>query len=228
MARTDIGATTLPPLYEKLERMSKGQKTLIYCLAFIIIIALFVGLLYWPKYNELQKLAKELDQQKKALAVAKKNASQLDYYRQRLVEAEKEFKVAAAKLPEKQEIPSLLANITKSGRDSGLEFFLFQPLPLQKRDFYSEIPVSITVRGDYHNVAIFFDKVSRMSRIVNMQNINIKPTVIEQMGSKKMKARGSKGITKTSEEDSLMTNCQAVTYRFIEAAVKPQQVKESE
>ena len=87
MAKPDIGATTLPPFYEKIERMSKGQKTLIYCLAFIIIIALFVGLLYYPKYNELQKLAKQMDQQEKALAIAKKNASQLDYYRQRLVEA---------------------------------------------------------------------------------------------------------------------------------------------
>lgn len=224
MAKTDIGATTLPPFYEKIERMSKGQKTLIYCLAFIILVALFVGLLYYPKYNELQKLSKELDKQKKELAVAKKNASQLDYYRKRLVEAEKEFKVAAAKLPEKQEIPSLLANVTKSGRDSGLEFILFQPMPMQKRDFYSEIPVSITVRGDYHNVAIFFDKVSRLSRIVNMQNIKMKPQIFETTGSKKMKAKGRSGLTQVSQEESLETNCQAVTYQFFEETIKPKVV----
>ena len=136
MAKMDIGATTLPPFYEKIERMSKGTKVLIYCVAFLSLIALFVLAFFYPKYNELKKLDKEFEKQKKELAVAKKNASQLDYFREQLVQAEKDFKIAAAKIPEKQEIPSLLANVTKSGRDSGLEFILCQPMPLQKRDFY--------------------------------------------------------------------------------------------
>ena len=63
MAKMDVGATTLPPLYEKIERMSKGTKVLIYCAAFLLLIGLFVAFLYYPKYDDLKKLDKEFETQ---------------------------------------------------------------------------------------------------------------------------------------------------------------------
>ncbi len=102
-------------------------------------------------------------------------------------------------LPDKKEIPSLLTNITESGKDAGLEFLLFQPKPEINKDFYAEIPVSIKVAGNYHNVGLFFDKVSRLSRIVNIKDIVMATT------------REGKGLN---------TSCTAVTYRFVETEEK--------
>jgi type IV pilus assembly protein PilO len=120
--------------------------------------------------------------------------------------AEEQFEIAKMALPEKEEIPSLLASISQSGKDSGLEFLLFQPKPEVKKDFFAEIPVAISVSGGYHNVAMFFDKVANLSRIVNINNIALKPQ-------------------KNGEE--LVTNCTAVTYKFVEAVPAKQQGKKA-
>jgi type IV pilus assembly protein PilO len=98
-------------------------------------------------------------------------------------------------LPEKKEIPSLLTAISRAGRDVGLEFLLFQPGAEVPKEFYAEIPVSINVVGPYQNIALFFDKVARLFRVVNINDI----------------AMGSKGSTR-----DLNTTCTAITYRFIE------------
>jgi type IV pilus assembly protein PilO len=92
--------------------------------------------------------------------------------------------------------------VSKSGQDAGLEFLLFQPKPEIAQDFYAEIPVAIQVVGNYHNVAVFFDQVSKMSRIVNIKDLTMKPS---------------------SDGASLDTNCTAVTYKFIEQSKQKSQ-----
>ena len=110
-----------------------------------------------------------------------------------------QFKSAMKALPEKEEIPSLLTSISRSGQDVGLEFLEFTPKAEVRKEFYAEIPVSIKVQGGYHDLAIFFDKVARLSRIVNIKNISM--------------GRGKGG-------QELNTSCTAVTYKFIEPAPK--------
>jgi type IV pilus assembly protein PilO len=131
------------------------------------------------------------------LAVAKKNARQLNAFRKQMQDAEEQFRVVMRALPENEEIPTLLTGISKSGKDAGLSFVLFQPKPEVKKDFYAEIPVSIKMTGDYHGVATFFESVAELNRIVNIKDVNMTP---EKEGSE------------------LTTTCTAVTYKFIEAA----------
>ncbi len=84
-----------------------------------------------------------------------------------------ELKVAITQLPTSKEIPSLLSNISQLGKDSGLEFLLFKPVGEINKDFYAEIPVEIRVKGAYNNVAIFFDKVGKLPRIVNISEVSM-------------------------------------------------------
>ena len=79
--------------------------------------------------------------------------------------------------------------------DAGLEFLLFEPKPEVRKEFYAEIPVAINVTGGYHDMAIFLDKIARLSRIVNVKDISM-------------------GRTKGGED--LNTSCTAVTYKFVE------------
>ena len=131
----------------------------------------------------------------KKLATAKVNAAELGKFQAKMQEAEAQFKIAMRALPENQEIPSLLTSVSKSGQDVGLEFLLFEPKPETRQEFYAEIPVAMSLRGDYHNLAVFFDKVARLSRIVNINNITVTP--------------GKDGR-------ELNTACTAVTYKFVE------------
>ena len=88
-----------------------------------------------------------------------------------------------------------LANITASGQESGLEFYLFEPRAEARKDFYAEIPVSIRVEGNYKDTAMFFYRVAGLSRIVNLKNISMEPK---------------------KELDKISTTCSAVTYMFVE------------
>jgi type IV pilus assembly protein PilO len=199
-----ISIDSVSPLIEKIEQLSKVQRILITVGVFVILLGSFTYFFYLPKFQEIDKLKKELATQQNNLATAKKNAQELNTYRAKMKAAEEQFEIAKMALPEKEEIPSLLASISQSGKDSGLDFLLFQPKPEVKKDFFAEIPVAITVSGGYHNVAMFFDKLANLSRIVNIHNIDIKP----QKGG-----------------EELVTNCTAVTYKFVESTPKNQKAK---
>ena len=199
-------ANSVEPFFEKVERLSKVQRILISGVLFALIVGLFVYLLYWPKFENIKQLNTQLEKLEKKLKTAKRNAADLKKFQAKMKEAEVQFRMAMQKLPEKEEIPSLLTSISDSGQQAGLEFLLFEPKPEKLKEFYAEIPVAMSIKWDYHNLAIFFDQVARLSRIVNIQNI--------QMSRAKDKATRD-----------LSTKCMAVTYKFIETSDKAKSKK---
>jgi type IV pilus assembly protein PilO len=189
-------------LTDRIGKLSRLYRILIFLGIFSVLIGPFVYFIYLPKIQEIDRLKNEHEKLELRLTKAKNKARQLKSLQARMKELQTEFTIAKKKLPEKKEIPSLLASVSQSGQDAGLEFLLFQPKPEVKKEFYAEIPVAIKVTGGYHNVALFFDKVARLSRIVNMDNIN---------------------MSEIKKGDKLNTSCTAITYRFVEA--QPQQGK---
>ncbi|MFH0727580.1 MAG: type 4a pilus biogenesis protein PilO [Pseudomonadota bacterium] len=194
---TSIQATA--PIFEKIGMLTRLQRILICGVSFLVLVGSFVYFSYLPKMEKVQELEKERSSLESQLATAQVKARQLAQYRERKQQAEADFMVAKKLLPEKKEIPSLLTGISQSGQDAGLEFLTFQPQNEIVKDFYAEIPVSIKVTGGYHNVAVFFDNVSRLYRIVNMKDLEMKA---EQ------------------KANMLTTTCTAVTYRFVESEKK--------
>ena len=204
MKKDIFSQSNLTPLFDRIEKLTKLQRILISVGVLALLIGAFVYFAYLPKFKQIDKYKKEQSKLNTQLQEAKKKASELKNYQAQMKKAEAEFKVAMRKLPEKKEIPSLLANVSQSGQDVGLEFLLFKPSAEVKREFYAEIPVQLKVTGDYHTNAMFFDKVSKLSRIVNLKNITMVPH----------KGAGKAGQT------TLETSCTAVTYKFIEASPK--------
>jgi type IV pilus assembly protein PilO len=199
MNPTQGTATGVESFFAKIEKLSKVQRILIFSVVFIAIIVIFIFLLYKPKLAEISKLDEQLKALEKKLVVAKKNAADLEMFQKKMREAEVQFKEAMKALPEREEIPSLLTSISRSGQDVGLEFLLFQPKSEVRKEFYAEIPVAMNVKGGYHDLALFFDKVARLSRIVNINNISM--------------SRAGKTL-------DLNASCTAVTYKFVEPAQK--------
>jgi type IV pilus assembly protein PilO len=191
LVRTNFGSAII----EKIEKLVLWQRVAILAGLLIALFGAATWLLYLPKYDEITELDKKLQVLEKKLATAKINAAELEKFQAKMREAEAQFKIAMRALPEKEEIPSLLTNVSKSGQDVGLEFLLFEPKPEIKKEFYAEIPVAMNIRGDYHNLAVFFDKVARLSRIVNINNIT---------------------INRGKDVRDLNTSCMAVTYKFVE------------
>ena len=194
MKKPELSLEALEPFFEKIEKLSRLVRILISIGIFLVFIGAFVWLLYMPKYESINKLQTQLSKLEGDLAKAKKNAKDLKKFQKKFQKAEIQFQTVMKSLPNKEEIPSLLTSISQSGQDSGLEFLLFQPKSERKKGFYAEIPVSMKVTGSFHNVAIFFDKVARLPRVVNINNIKMTPSKNGKL---------------------LSTNCTAVTYKFI-------------
>ena len=203
MEKPKLSLEALAPFFDKIEKLSKLQRILIYGGVFLVLVGSVVYFMYLPKFTQIESLKKEKADLEGKLAVAKKNARQLPGLKKKMAAAEGRYRAVMKALPEKEEIPSLLTSVSQSGTDAGLEFLLFQPRAEVRKDFYAEIPVSIRVEGSYHNVAMFFDRVAGLSRIVNIENIVMAP----------------KGA------DSLTTSCTAVTYKFVEPQKKTRKKK---
>lgn len=194
MEKSGNTSKQLDRLFDRVSELSKIQRIMICVGVFVIIFVLFWFLSYWPRWQSIGKLNAENKRLSAELMRSKKNAQQLDTLRKEFVSKQREFNLVMKSLPEKEEISSLLTGVSQSGQQAGLEFLLFQPQGDVNKNFYAEIPVSIRVRGGYHNVAQFFDKVANLSRIVNIRNIKM--------------SRDKTG--------ALTTSCEAVTYKFIE------------
>lgn len=104
---------------------------------------------------------------KKALAV------NLPAYKQQMEDMRRTFGSLLRQLPNTTEVPDLLVDITQAGLGRGLEFVLFRPEKEQPRDFYAEFPISLEVRGTYHDLGQFVSDVAALPRIVTFGDISI-------------------------------------------------------
>jgi type IV pilus assembly protein PilO len=200
MKKLSLPSISMEPFFEKVEKIGKVQRTLIYVGAFVLLIGPFIYFSYFPKIKQIDQLTKESEALSDQLASAKRQASQLQAWREKEKKAAADFNIAKKALPQTKEIPSLLAAISESGQASKLEFLMFKPEKEIPKQFYAEIPVSIRVTGRYHDLAAFFDRVARLPRLVNINNIQLNAP-----------AKGG---------DKLDATCTAVTYRFVEAKPK--------
>ncbi len=181
-------------LFEKVEKIKMPIRIAIFLGTLVLLAGLFIWLIYIPKTEEIATTREEIAKLQQKLNQAIVRARALKKFEVEYAEVDAQFQEALSLLPNTKEIPSLLKSITQLGTDSQLEFLLFSPQRERAQDFFMEIPVSIEVSGTYHNVAIFFDKVGQMERIVNILNVSMTP----------QKERST----------TLTTRCDAVTYRF--------------
>lgn len=99
---------------------------------------------------------------------------QIERHRREIEEINENLRLALAKLPEQKDIPNLLNALSGAALTEKLDMLLFEPLAAEPREFYAELPVKMTVRGNYRDIAAFFDHVSRLPRIVNVADAVIR------------------------------------------------------
>ncbi|HAO20223.1 MAG: hypothetical protein BWK80_12265 [Desulfobacteraceae bacterium IS3] len=201
MKKVNFSLEKLAPFFDKIAKLTKTQRMLISIASFAIPIGLFIYFSYLPQFQEIDTLKADLSKSKTELADAQKRAGELKKYQEEMKKVEARFNMAKKALPESKEISSLLTNIAGSGRDVGLDFLLFEPKPEVLSEFYAEIPVAIQVTGKYFDAVSFFDKVSKLTRIINIRDIKV-------MSDTKKTGAG--------KEDRLTISCTAVTYKFVE------------
>ena len=165
-------------LLDNILERSKPQKIAILAAMIILISALYYSFVYSPKSDEVAKLADSVE-----IARNEKNAKQLKAAN--LPRLQRDLKMldmqlikAVAELPNQKQIAALLTHISAQAQQAGLNVLLFRPRPETFQEFYAEVPVDITVKGNFHNTVSFFDAVGRLDRLINIDNIGFRnPTI---------------------------------------------------
>lgn len=196
---------------DSLLKLSTPKKALILVAILGVMAGIYFNTFFNPRQEELKVLKDDLNKLVEELNRSRAITRDHQKFKEQLAKLDQELKTALTQLPDEKEIPEILKNITNLGKDSNLEFTLFRPKAEQPQQFYAKVPIELSVLGSYHNIGIFFDKVSKLPRIINVVDFNIS------------RARDVKG---KGESDVLVrTSCLVNTYRFIE---KKSEEKKSE
>lgn len=169
----------------------------------LFAVILLVG--WWFVWNEqlatLDSRQQDELKLKDEYVAKKKQAVNLDLYVQQLSEIDRSFGALLKQLPNKSEVEALLVEINQSGMGRGLQFELFKPGQEAVKDFYAELPINVRLTGNYHDFGAFAGDISKLSRIVTLNNISIAANAQAKDGSLSMDA-----VTKTFrylDEDEL-------------------------
>ncbi len=100
-------------------------------------------------------------------------ANNLNQFRREKELLEQRLQEALAELPEEKKIDELLQLFQERARKAGLEINAIEPLPEVNEGFYARVPINMTVVGNFHEIVTFFDSLSRLRRIVNINNISL-------------------------------------------------------
>lgn len=145
---------------------------------FVVLGLALIGGFYWfyvlPTQAEMATREQKLAALRVDIAKGSTTANQLNQFRQQVAELEGRLESLKAVLPEQKDVADLLRRIQTLATQSNLAIRGFKPSPSVTKQLHAEWPIALQLDGTYHNLAMFFDRVSKFSRIINVSNITIR------------------------------------------------------
>lgn len=179
----------------------------------LLILLLAAG--YWfvwsPAADDLEKARAKEGELRNVFLDKKRQSINLEAYKEQMVEIERTFGALLKQLPDKSQMDGLLTDINQAGLARGLEFELFKPGKEVIGDFYAEMPIQIKVIGGYHDLGAFATDISKLSRIVTLNDL------VVSTAANKAKA-GDKGGEEATDASRLVMEAVAKTYRYLDAS----------
>lgn len=177
-----------------------------------LLLLLVLVAAFWfdwkPQIDELAAAENEELQLKATFMLKKGMAVNLEAYEKRLADLERGFGTLLKQLPKKSEMDALLTDINQAGLSRGLQFELFKPSVTETvTEYYAELPVTIKVTGDYHSLGNFASDVSKLPRIVLLNDLAISSS------------------TNKDKDGLLVMDAVAKTYRYLDDEEVAAQVK---
>ena len=130
----------------------------------------------WRGGMEQLDVAKQKETELRSVFTTKKNqAINLEAYKKQFADIEQAFGALLKQLPNKQEMDALITDVNQAGLGRGLQFDLFKPEGETVTEFYAETPIRVKVTGSYNDIAAFVSDISKLSRIVTLQDISLVP-----------------------------------------------------
>jgi len=159
---------------DTIAKLPSQQKALIVAGIGLVIVALFLYVVpgYLSQRDRLKNLRNQHSQKEHELATYKAIDTELPKFREELEKLNKKLTDALIKLPNTADIDKFLVDINNLGKSSALSLQNITPKPEVPKGFYADIPVDVKLNGGYHDIATFFDRVGKLTRIVNINNVS--------------------------------------------------------
>ncbi len=143
----------------------------------LLVAALLVGGTYWLKfkgqYEQLERMETEYQGLQQTIAEGRAAKAKLPQFREEVRRLELELEKLLRILPARRNTPELLRRIRQLTEQGNFDLLKFTPGNFIDREFYSEWPITVRLNGTYHNLALFFDRIGRFSRIINIENLKV-------------------------------------------------------
>lgn len=180
-------------------------------LYFFIAIAVFavIGILGFQfiiqeQLHAIEREKRKEPELKQIFEIKQLQTSNLDAYREQLTNMQERFGTMLQQLPDQNEIPALLKEVSQARQAANLNEVRFEIQPEISKEFYAEKPIALEITGRYHNFGEYVETVASLPRIVTLSEIELK-------------AANSKEAEATESQSILSLNAIAKTYRYIES-----------
>jgi type IV pilus assembly protein PilO len=199
----DLGLDRFQGQLDKFAKLPRAYRMATIPLVVILILGGYGYFFYRPAAAARSAAETQERDLERKVSEVRAIVSNLSAFENEITELEKRLKQALRQLPDSKELPGLLTDVTSLGKDAGLEFKAFRPRDEIAKDFYAEVPIEVEFSGDYHDIARFFDKVSKLPRIVNVSQLEME-IADQKADSTRLKVHG-----------------EATTFRFLEHDAEP-------
>ena len=175
--------------------------------AFLLLAVVGIGLFYWyyerDMRAEMQGREQQLSMLRADIAKGRATAQKLPEFQAQVGDLESRLESLRAVLPEEKDAADLLRRMQTVAAQSNLTIKSFKPAPVITKQLHVEWPINLELDGNYHNLAIFFDRVGKFTRIVNISDVSIK------------------GKPNPSPNSTITATCVATTFVLLEKPVAP-------
>jgi type IV pilus assembly protein PilO len=199
----ELGLDKYQAQLDKLAKLPRNVRLALPPALCALLIGAYVWTLHLPARAQRSAAREQQLQLQRRLAEVRAVAGNEKQVKEQIATLEKRLKEALRQLPNDKELPGLLTDVSSLGKNAGLDFKSFKPGNEVAKEFYAEVPIEIEFTGQYHDIARFFDDISRLPRIVNMGEMNVT-------------------ISREAEDRTLLKVAgRATTFRFVEPPPAP-------
>jgi type IV pilus assembly protein PilO len=175
--------------------------------AFLLLALAGVGAFFyyyeWPQKVEFESRMSQLETLKKDITMGATTARKLPEFRAQVSDLQARLDSLRAVLPDEKDAADLLRRMQTVATQSNLTIKSFKPAPVVTEQLHAEWPISLELEGTYHNLAIFFDRVGKFTRIVNIGGVDIR------------------GIDKPRPNLTITASCTATTFVLLDKPAAP-------
>lgn len=203
------------------------MKITAYIVAFVAVLGLAWLVWFSSQFSELSKLDQQEGQLREQYRTTQLKANNLDNLKEELAQINDLIKTLVTRLPNKNEIPELVVDVSQAALANGLQTDLFEPQEENKHEFYAEKQINVKFRGGYHQLGAFFSEVAKQPRLVSVVIDDMNLDVVKETPNAAAKDKAPNATTKLLDLTSTPLSFSGTvrTYRYLSDEEEEEQSK---